>query len=189
MLKRATLIFSLASALAITAFAADDYQIDPVHSSANFAVKHMLVSTVKGRFADAVNGTIHYDSADITKSSVTAVIKTKSVTTDNARRDADLNSPRFFDTEKYPEIKFQSTKVVKRGEQYIAIGNLTIKDITKQVELPFTVTAAEAGGKKRLGVETTITIDRFDYHVSYDEPTHSVVGKEIKIDIDLEASK
>jgi polyisoprenoid-binding protein YceI len=186
MLKRVARALPLTILLLASALAADDYKIDPAHSSTSFAVKHMLVSTVRGRFAD-VNGTIHYDPADITKSWVTAVIKAQSITTDNERRDADLRSANFFDVANYPEIKFQSTRIEKRGDQYIAIGNLTIRDVTKQVELPFTVTAAEAGGKKRIGIDSSITLNRFDYHVSWDDPTHSVVSKEARIDLNLEA--
>ena len=165
---------------------AQDFQIDPKHSSANFSVKHLLVSTVHGRFGGGVTGTIHLDPEDITKSSVTAVIKTDTITTDNASRDKDLHGERFFDTEKYPEIKFQSTKVEKRGDSYVAIGNLTMKDVTKQIELPFTLNQAEANGKKALGVDSELTINRFDYHINWD-PTGATVTKDVKIEINLEA--
>lgn len=168
--------------------AAQDFKIDPNHSSANFAVKHMLVSTVRGRFAGAVNGTIHFDAADPAKSSVTAVITTANITTDNERRDNDLKSANFFEVEKYPEIKFQSTKVEKRGDGYVATGNLTMKDVTKQIELPFTLTQAEVKGKRKLGVEASTTLNRYDYNVKYD-PTGATVGKDVKIDLDLEANQ
>ncbi len=167
---------------------AQDFKIDPNHSSANFAVKHLLVSTVRGRFGGGVTGTIHLDPQDITKSSVTADIKTDTVDTDNAMRDKDLRSPHFFEVDRYPEIKFQSTKIEKRGADYVATGNLTIKDVTKQVELPFTLTQAEVRGKKKLGIETSLTIDRLDYHVNYD-PSGTTVSKEVKIEIDLEATE
>ncbi len=182
-LKTGILLLAL---LAATFAVADDYKIDPVHSNAVFAVKHMKVSTVKGRFTD-VSGTIHYDPADLTKSSVSAIIKTASVSTDNERRDNHLKSDAFFDIAKYPEMKFESTRVEKRGDQLVAIGNLTIKDVTRQVELPFTVDSAEVGGKKRIGVEASLPINRFDYHVSWDDPTHSVVGPNVKIELSIEA--
>ena len=170
-----------------SAFAADDYKIDPVHSSANFAVKHMMVSTVNGRFTD-VEGTISYDPQDVTKSTVKAVIKTASVTTDNAQRDNHVKSADFFDVAKYPEIKFESTKIEKRGEQLVAIGNLTIKDVTKQVELPFTVNTAEVGGQKKLGADATLTINRMDYHVDWDKMP-GTVDKTIKITLNVEAGQ
>ncbi len=173
--------------LALPAFA-QDFKIDPNHSSANFAVKHLLVSTVRGRFASGVTGTIHLDPQDVTKSSVTADIKTDTVDTDNASRDKDLRSERFFDVQKYPDIKFQSTSIQRRGDDYVATGNLTIKDVTKQVELPFTLTQAEVGGKKKIGVEANLTINRLDYHVNYDS-TGTTVSKDVKIEIDLEANE
>ncbi len=167
---------------------AQDFRVDPNHSSANFSVKHLLVSTVRGRFAGGITGTIHFDSKDIAKSSVTAEIKTDTVNTDNETRDKDLRSANFFEVEKYPEIKFQSTSVQKRGADYVAIGNLTIKDVTRQVELPFTLTQADVIGQKKLGIETSLTINRLDYHVSYD-PSGATVSKEVKIEIDLEANQ
>jgi polyisoprenoid-binding protein YceI len=179
-------VLTLASALVGSAFAADEYKIDPVHSSANFAVKHMMVSTVKGRFTD-VTGTISFDPQDVTKSQVKAVIKTPSITTDNGQRDGHLKSPDFFDVAKFPEMKFESTKIEKRGDQYVAIGNLTIKDVTKQVEIPFTVNAAEMGGQKRLGVDGSFTINRFDYHVDWDKMP-GIVDKQIKVELNVEAS-
>ncbi len=178
----------VAIALLASPVFAQDFKIDPNHSSANFAVKHLLVSTVRGRFAGGVSGTIHLDMQDITKSSVTADIKTDTIDTDNANRDKDLHSQRFFDVPKYPDIKFQSTSVQRRGDDYVAIGNLTIKDVTKEVELPFTLTQADIRGKKKLGIETSLTINRLDYHVDYD-PTGTTVSKEVKIEIDLESTE
>lgn len=168
------------------ALPAEDFKIDPAHSSANFSVKHLMISSVKGRFAD-ISGVIHLDENDISKSSVTAVIKATSINTDNERRDNHLRSGDFFDVAKYPEIRFQSTSVEKRGEQYVAIGNLTIKDVTKQIELPFTFATADANGKKRMGVEASTKINRFEYHVEYDK-TGASVGKEVKIELNLEAA-
>ena len=185
-MRKLLAVMTLAAALVGSAFAVDDYKIDPVHSSANFAVKHLMVSTVKGRFTD-VEGTISYDPQDVTKSKVTAVIKTATVTTDNAQRDGHLKSADFFDVAKYPEMKFESTKIEKRGDSYVAIGNLTIKDVTKQVEVPFTVTAGDMGGQKRLGVDASFTINRMDYHVDWDKMP-GAVDKQIKIDLNVEAS-
>jgi polyisoprenoid-binding protein YceI len=171
----------------MAAVAADEYKIDPVHSNASFSVKHMLVSTVRGRFTQ-VNGTILIDDVDMTKSSVNAVISTASITTDNERRDGHLKSPEFFEVAKYPEITFKSTKVEKTPEGYAATGLLTIKDVSKEVRLLFTVAKGEAHGKSILGVETATQINRFDYHVSYDT-TGTTVSKEVKIEINLEAGK
>jgi polyisoprenoid-binding protein YceI len=187
-MRKAFSVVTLAAGLLVgSAFGADEYKIDPGHSSANFAVKHMMVSTVKGRFTD-VQGTISYDPSDITKSTVKAVIKTSTLTTDNQNRDNHVKSADFFDVAKYPEIKFESTKIEKRGDQYVAIGNLTIKDVTKQVELPFTVNAGDMGGQKRLGSDASLAINRFDYHVDWDKMP-GTVDKTVKIELNIEASQ
>lgn len=183
--KLLPLFILLLSSLA--AVAADEYKIDPVHSNATFSVKHLLVSTVRGRFTQ-VNGTILIDDADMTKSSVNAVISTASITTDNERRDGHLKSADFFEVAKYPEITFKSTKVEKTAEGYAATGLLTIKDVSKEIRLPFSLAKGEAQGKSILGVETATQIDRFDYHVSYDA-TGTTVSKDVKIEINLEAGK
>jgi polyisoprenoid-binding protein YceI len=183
LLMSATLVFSS------LALAAETYSIDGAHSSANFTVKHMGISTVHGRFAD-VGGTILFDAQAPEKSSVTAVIKSASVTTDNATRDKHLNTPDFFDTATYPEIRFQSTSIRKEGgDKYAVVGNLTIRDVTKQVEFPFTLVQGKgAKGEPRLGAEATLSINRYDYHVSYD-PTGVGVGKDIHIELSVEAGK
>jgi polyisoprenoid-binding protein YceI len=187
-MRKTFAIITVATALLVgSAFGADEFKIDPVHSSANFAVKHMMVSTVKGRFTD-VEGTISYDAADVTKSTVKAVIKTSTLTTDNTQRDTHIKSPDFFDVTKFPEIKFESTKIEKRGEQLVAIGNLTIKDVTKQVELPFSVTTAEMGGQKHLGADATLTINRMDYHVDWNKMP-GAVDNTVKIELNVEAGQ
>jgi polyisoprenoid-binding protein YceI len=188
-MKKLFLLFAAILAINSLALAADSYTIDGPHSSANFAVKHLGISTVRGRFTD-VSGTILFDAEAPEKSSVTALIRSSSVTTDNATRDKHLNTPDFFDTAKYPEIKFQSTGIRKvEGDKYVAVGNLTIRDVTKQVEIPFTLAQGKGmKGESRLGAEGSLAINRFDYKVAYD-PTGLGVGKEVKIDVSVEAIK
>src|SRR5476649_1736262 len=94
-------------AVCASALAADEYKIDPNHSSVNFAVTHMMVSTVNGRF-NTFEGKILFDDKDVSKSSVSVAIKATSVNTDNTSRDTDLRSAGFFDVEKFPDITFQS---------------------------------------------------------------------------------
>ena len=188
-MKKLILLFAALLATSSLALATDIYTLDTAHSSANFSVRHMGISTVRGRFTD-LSGTILFDEQAPEKSSVTAVIKTASVNTDNATRDKHLNTPDFFDSAKYPEIRFQSTSIRHEGaDKYVAVGNLTIKDVTKQVEIPFTLAKGKGmKGEPRLGVEGSLTINRFDYHVSYD-PTGMGVSKDIKIDLSVEAQK
>jgi polyisoprenoid-binding protein YceI len=174
-------------ALSLSAFAADNFNIDANHSAANFSVKHLAISNVHGRFT-VVSGTITFDPSDASKSSVSAVIKADSINTDNSMRDKHLNSPEFFDTAKYPEIKFQSTSVRKVSQgQYVAVGNLTIKDVTKQVELPFSLTEGKSmKGAPELGIEAHLALDRVDYHVAYD-PNGMAISKNVNIELDVEA--
>jgi len=188
-MKKVILLFAAMLATSSLALAADTYKIDGAHSSANFTVKHMGISTVHGRFTE-VSGTILFDEKAPENSSVTAVIKSASVNTDNATRDKHLNTADFFDTAQYPDIKFQSTSVRKAGgDKYVAVGNLTIRDVTKQVEIPFTLAAGKSmKGEPRLGVEATLTINRYDYHVSYD-PTGLGVSKDVNIELSVEAGK
>jgi polyisoprenoid-binding protein YceI len=187
-MKKLLLLFAAMLATSSLALAADTYTIDGAHSSTNFAVKHLGLSTVHGRFTD-VSGTIVFDEKAPEKSSVTAVIKTATISTDNAQRDKHLNTPDFFDTANFPEIKFQSTSIRNAGGKYIATGNLTIRDVTKVVEIPFTLAQGKGPkGEARIGVEATLTINRFDYHVSYDS-TGLIVGKDVTIDLSVEAVK
>ena len=179
--------------LASLAFAAEDYKIDPGHSSANFSVRHMMVSTVTGRFAGGVSGTIHYDDKDVSKSSVKATIKVASINTDNENRDKDLRGANFFDADKYPEITFESQRVEKRGDGYVAVGNFTMKGVTKQVELPFTIGGRINDGKGhgRLGIQSNTTLNRQDYGVSWNRTVEGggvVVGNEVKIDLNIEGT-
>jgi polyisoprenoid-binding protein YceI len=186
-MRKLLFIVTAILALSLSALAADTYTIDPNHSAANFTVKHMAISTVHGRFSD-VSGTIVLDPNDPSKSTVNAVIKAASVNTDNSMRDKHLNSADFFETAKYPEIKFQSTSVRKTGEgQYVAVGNLTIKDVTKQVEVPFTLSQGKnPKGVPALGVEGHLLLDRTEYHVSYDA-NGLAVSKNVNIELDVEA--
>jgi len=183
---QAVLLFLVAAA-ALSLAQAQEYKIDPVHSSATFKVRHMMVSTVVGRFTD-VEGTISYDENDPSKSKVDAVIKTASVNTDNNMRDGDLKN-NFLEVEKYPEMKFTSTKVEKRGDQWIATGPLTIKDVTKTVEIPFEITKANTQFGPAVGVSADFKINRNDYHVVKAGITDNgaTVGNEISIELNVEA--
>lgn len=166
--SRAIFTLALLVVLSTFALAADEYQIDPVHSSATFAVRHMVISNVAGRFG-AVTGTIVYDEKNLGNSSVNALIKTATINTDNPSRDADLKSPNFFDAEKYPDITFKSKRIEKRGDQLVAIGTLTIKDVSKDIELPFELATLKTPRGNRIGVTASTKLNRQDYHISYNK--------------------
>jgi polyisoprenoid-binding protein YceI len=173
------------------AFSADTYQVDPNHSAVQFSAKHLLISTVTGKFKE-FSGTISYDDKDITKSSVSGTIKTASLDTVVADRDNHLRSADFFDVEKNPEITFKSTKIEKSGDGVTVTGDLTIKGVTKEVKFPATVNGPikDPWGNSRLGFSFNLEINRMDYGISWSKTMDSgglVVSKEIKIQIDGEA--
>jgi polyisoprenoid-binding protein YceI len=176
-------VIALIALLTTAALAADTYTIDPAHSSATFTVRHMMISTVPGRFS-GISGTINYDEKDITKSSVEATIKTATVSTDNEYRDKDLKSANYFDVEKYPEITFKSTKVEKRGDQLVAIGDFTLHGVTKQIELPFEINKAITPRGAAIGATAELKLSRKDYGITSGA---AVVGDEVKIALSVEA--
>src|SRR6266480_3759769 len=110
------------------------WTIDPAHSNVEFAVKHLMISTVKGRFAD-VKGTIQYNETNPAASKVEIDIGTASIDTRAEQRDAHLRSPDFFDVEKYPDIRFVSTKAVRADDGWKLTGDLTMHGVTKSVTL------------------------------------------------------
>src|SRR6267378_2452758 len=184
MRKLSGLFFGLVL-LATTAFAADEYKIDPVHSQVGFAVNHMVVNTVHGRFTD-FSGSIILDDKDIAKSSVNVTIKAGSITTDNSQRDNHLKSPDFLDVAGHPEITFASKSVEKKGDGYVAHGTLTIRGVSKDVDLAFQL----KGPNSLLGAEASVTINRQDFGVSWSKALDKgqlVVSNDVKIEINVEA--
>src|SRR6266436_2861656 len=135
-LARLVSVSTIAGALSLSANAATStWQIDPNHSAAQFAVRHLAISTVRGAFTK-VNGTVQLDDKDISKSSVDVTIDADSVDTRVPNRDKDLRSDHFFDVEKYPTLTFKSTRVeqVEAGKLKVT-GDLTIHGVTKQAVL------------------------------------------------------
>ena len=179
--------------LSTSAFAADTYKIDPPHSVVGFTVQHMMISHVNGNFTD-FSGVIVYDDKDPSKCSVDVRIKTASVDTRNSMRDNDVRSDHFFNAEKFPEITFKSTRIEKTGDGYIAHGPLTIRDVTKEVAIPFTVagTAKDPWGHIRLGAQGGLTINRLDYGVSWNKTLDGgglYIANDVKIELAIEAVK
>jgi polyisoprenoid-binding protein YceI len=193
MMKRRLLILTIAATLFSSGliFAAEKYKVDRVHSNVLFSVKHMVISTVQGGF-NQFQGTIVYDKDDIMSFSAEGTIDVNSIDTNNERRDKDLLSSNFFEVEKYPEIKFKTYKVEKREDGYVAIGNLTIKDVTKEVEIPFEVAGPIKGrrGMLLIGLQASIKINRKDFNMTWHRTLDGgglVVSDEVKIELNVEA--
>jgi polyisoprenoid-binding protein YceI len=173
--------------------AADTYTIDPSHSSIGFTVRHMVVTKVKGQFNEFA-GTIVYDDKDVTKSSVEVTIKTASIDTNTPRRDDDLRSPNFFDAAKYPEITFKSRRIEKSEDGHVAIGDLTMHGVTREIEIPFTIAGfvTDPMGNARIGLSAGTSLNRQDYGITWSKKLDSgglVAGDEVEVDIEVEAIK
>ncbi|MBZ0301745.1 MAG: YceI family protein [Anaerolineae bacterium] len=168
------------------------WQLDPTHSSAEFAVRHMMVSTVRGGFKN-VTGTLEFDPDQPEKASVEAVIQVSEMASTGVKdRDNHLKSADFLDAEKYPTITFKSTKIEKvSGDKARVVGDLTIRDVTR----PVTVDAELLGiinspfGQKVAGFHGSTTINREDFGLTWNmvvEGGGVMVGKEIKVSLDVE---
>jgi polyisoprenoid-binding protein YceI len=175
--------------LAVSACArADTWQIDPVHSAAQFSVRHMGISTVRGAFTK-VSGSVQYDPADPSKSTVDVTIDAASVDTRVEMRDKDLRSPAFLDVEKYPTLTFKSRRVEPAGNGMLkVIGDLTLHGVTKEVTLDVEGPSQpiQAHGGFHMGASATTKISRKDFGVS---GAALMVGDEIAITIDVEMMK
>ena len=194
--KSAFLVFLACVLLAIGAYAqSNTWSIDPNHSSAQFTVRHMMISNVKGTFSK-VSGMVQYDAADPTKSVVDATIEVGSVDTHQEGRDRDLRSANFFDAEKYPTMTFKSKKVESSGPGKLKMtGDLTIHGVTKEVEFDVdgpSPAIKDAQGNMHTGAEATAKINRRDFGLMYSrmlETGGAVVGDDVQITLDVEMVK
>lgn len=187
-----TLAALCAAALAAPVLA-DTYDLDAAHTTLGFGVKHMVVTTVKGGFSE-FKGEFDFDPAkpEAIKASVT--IPVKSVSTGNQKRDDHLRAADFFDAEKFPEIKFESTAVEKSGEGYVIKGRLTIKETTKDVSIPVTINGPvqDPWGNTRAGIEGSFKLNRKDYGLNFDGRLANggmVVANEVTVEIAAEGIK
>jgi polyisoprenoid-binding protein YceI len=170
-----------------------EYKIDPAHSIIGFAIRHLEINWVEGRFKD-FTGTINYDERDVTKSSVEFTAKIESIDTGVEPRNKHLRTADFFDAEMYPEMTFKSTKVERNGKGYALYGDFTLKGVTKKVSLPFTITGAikDPWGNTRFGVQAQTKINRRDYGITWGKALENGgmdVGDEVTINLQLEAMK
>jgi polyisoprenoid-binding protein YceI len=171
------------------------WQIDPAHTAAGFAVKHLMISTVRGQFK-GVTGTVNWEDQDITKSTVDVTIDANTVDTSEPQRDKDLKSDKFFDVGKYPTITFKSRKIeqVSAGKLKVT-GDLTIHGVTKEAVLDVegpTPPVKDPWGNSRVAVSATTKVNRQDYGVKWNANMDGggvVVGDDVNITIDLEMIK
>jgi polyisoprenoid-binding protein YceI len=195
-LSRIKLTASLAAILSLPAAAATtNWQIDPQHSSAQFSVRHMAISTVRGAF-NKVTGTIRVDDQDITKSTVDVIIDASTVDTHEPNRDNDIRSDKFFDVAHYPSITFKSKKVEQVAPGKLKVtGDLTIRGTTKEVVLDVdgpTVPIKDTWGNQRSAANATTKINRQDFGVKWNATLDNggvVVGDDVSINIDVEMVK
>lgn len=170
--------------------AADTYAVDKGHSSVEFRIRH-FASRVHGRFSD-FEGSIQADPAKPEASSVAFTIKTASIDTNNPHRDDDLRSDHFFDTAKFPEITFRSSKMTATGkDQYAVTGTLTMHGVSKEVTLPVTYLGSmkDPRGNERASFELNTKLNRKDWGIDWNRTLDSgslMLSDDVEITIDLE---
>jgi polyisoprenoid-binding protein YceI len=171
------------------------WKIDPVHSVAEFKVKHMMISNVKGSF-NGLTGTFIEDTADPTRSQVEAAIEIGTISTGDEQRDAHLKSADFFHHEQHPVMTFKSTNIEKKSDQsYAVTGNLSLHGLTKQVT--FAVEGPSAPGKDpwgntRIGLSATTKINRKDFGLTWNAALETggiLVGEDVQIVLDVQFVK
>lgn len=171
------------------------YQIDPAHSSAQFTVRHMMITNVRGGFRK-VTGTIGYDPENPAGSTVDATIDANTISTLDDQRDTHLKSGDFLDVEKYPAITFRSKKVMSTGDGEAKVtGDLTIHGVTREVVLNVegpTPEGADPWGNKRIGLSATTRIKRSDFGLTWNAALEAggvLVGDDLKVEIEVSAIK
>jgi polyisoprenoid-binding protein YceI len=169
------------------------WHIDPAHTDVLFSAKHMMVTTVRGTFAD-VSGTLDIDEDDPTSARGEIRIRAASVDSGFAQRDAHLRSPDFFDVERYPDIVFRATDVARAGASFKVTGDLTIRDVTRAVTFDVELEGIVTGmsGARHLGLTARTSIDREDWGLTWNvglETGGWLVGKEIRLEIEVAADE
>lgn len=195
-LNKITTIFAIGlfalSTLALTKRVSNSWNIDKAHSAVNFKVTHFF-TPVNGQFNN-YEATIHFDPEHLDESKIDVAIMVNSIDTKNAKRDGHLKTDDFFHAEKYPTISFKSTSIEAKGNnKFVAHGTLTIKEVSKEVELPFTLLGMKDHPMKEnaliAGITASTKIDRTDFTVGTgDWASDAVIGDEVTIDLNLEMS-
>lgn len=191
MVRRIALAVLIVGSMALAA-SAENYQIDPGHSSVGFTVTHLAVSRVRGNFDD-FSGSVVYDPANVSKSAVDVTIQTASINTKSENRDGHLKSSDFFAADSFPTITFKSTAVTPKADgNFDLLGNLTMHGVTKPVTLAVTTIGVMNDPKmgKLVGFTATGRLNRQDYGVSWSNMLEGgglMVGNDVWLDIEIEA--
>ena len=172
---------------------AGEYTFDKNHTAIGFRIKHMGLIEIPGYFRD-FSGTVNYDPQNIEKSSVVFNAKVTSVDTGVGNRDNHLRTKDFFEIETYPDMTFKSTKVEKRGKDFVITGDLTMKGVTKQVSFPFQLAgfATDQRGGVKMGITAETVINRRDFNITYSgnlpngTPT---LADQVTVSLQIEAPK
>lgn len=170
------------------------WEIDPDHSTAEFSVRHLMISTVRGRFGK-FSGTIVGNPADLVTATAHLTIDVASIDTRQPDRDQHLRSADFFDAEHYPDMTFDSTAITRVGENvYDVVGNLTIRGVTRpvSVHVEYAGTSKDPWGNLRAGFTGTAKINRKDFGVTWNQALETggvLVGDEVRITVELETVK
>src|ERR1017187_3245782 len=168
------------------------WRIDPNHSAAYFSVRHLMISTVRGQF-NGLTGMVHYDPAHMAAASVDASVDCRTLNTGVAKRDEQMKGPDFFDTKKYPMMKFKSKRVEAAGPEKLKItGELTINATTREVTLDVDGPSApvkDAQGREKIGLNASTRINRKDFGIVWNEVLESggvAVADQVSITLDIE---
>jgi len=192
-MKNSIIIKSLFAVLLASTVNAAEWTIDTAHTEIGFTAKHMVVARVNGAFNE-YSGQVTLDPENITSAKIKGVVKVASINTGNEARDNHLRTSDFFDAENYPEIVFESTEILKSESGYIAVGNLTMRGVTKSIQLPFQILGPvnDPWGKTRVGIEAKGTINRLDWGVAWNKVIENnglLVSNEIELRINAELIK
>lgn len=186
--------FAFIAVNALTACAESTWTIDPAHSSAQFQVKHLMISNVRGDFGK-ISGKVFFDGKNYSSLKAEASIDVASINTREAKRDEHLRSADFFHAEKYPTMSFKSKRVENiRGNKFTLVGDLTIRGITREIALAVEATPVVKGmgGEPRIGANATTKLNRQDFGVKWNRSLDSggvVVGNDVQITLDLELTQ
>jgi polyisoprenoid-binding protein YceI len=187
-------LFAIFAVAIQPAVAQSSWVLDSAHSAAQFQVKHMMISTVRGEFGK-MSGTILFDGSNYATIQAEATIEVASINTREPKRDDHLRSADFFDAGTYPKITFKSKRVEKiSGNKFSLVGDLTMRSVTKEVTLNVEASPIVKGmnGESRIGAQATTRVNRQDYGIKWNKSLDAggvVVGDEVQITLDLEIMK